>query len=236
MKAMIFAAGLGTRLRPLTNDKPKALVEIKGKTLLEITITHLIKNGYEEIIINIHHFAEQVIDFLKQNNFKARIEISDESEKLLDTGGGLKKAKWFFDDSNPFLVHNVDIINDIGLRKIYQTHLTNSSIATLAVRKRKSSRYLLFDEDEILCGWENINTGERIISQDRDSLTQLAFSGIHIIDPALFKYFPEDDKFSIIDVYLEAAKNERIKAFPHNNSFWQDVGRIEDLNSLEEDK
>lgn len=231
MKAMIFAAGLGTRLRPLTNDKPKALVEVKGKTLLEILITRLIKNKFDEIIINVHHLADQVIDFIMKNKFNAKIEISDEREKLLDTGGGLKKASRFFNDE-PFLLHNVDIITDLNLEKLYQNHLENNSIATLAVRERKSSRYFLFDEQNVLCGWENVKTGEKIISRKNDSLTQFAFSGIHVIDPKLFGYFPKMDKFSIIDVYLEVSKHENIIAFPHNNTFWQDVGRVEDLESL----
>lgn len=231
MKAMIFAAGLGTRLRPLTNNLPKALVEIKGKTLLEITINRLIENGFNEIIVNVHHHADQVISFLHEHNFKAKIEISDEREKLLDTGGGLKKAKWFFDDQ-PFLLHNVDIISDLDLREFYNIHLRNHSIATLAVRNRKSSRYFLLDNDYVLCGWENIKTGEQIISRDKEHLSQLAFSGIHIIDPKLFNYFPVEEKFSIVEVYLKTAKREKIKGYLHNYSFWQDVGKLQDLNSF----
>lgn len=229
MKAMIFAAGLGTRLRPLTNDKPKALIEIRGKTLLEITVNKLIQNGFDKIVINVHHFAEQIISYLADKKFKAKIEISDESKRLLDTGGGLKKARNFFEDGQPFLVHNVDIITDLNLRDLYQAHQKNNSIATVAVRNRKSSRYLLFDQQKILCGWENVKTGERIISRSKENLEQFAFSGIHVIDPKLFKYFPEIEKFSIIDVYLSAARKEKIKAFLHNYSFWQDVGKVEDL-------
>lgn len=230
MKAMIFAAGLGTRLRPLTNNLPKALFEIKGKPLLEITIDKLIQNGFDEIIVNVHHFAEQVIYFLTKKKFNAKIGISDESDKLLDTGGGLKKAKWFFDDGEPFLLHNVDIISDINLNEFYKIHLKNKSIATLAVQKRKSSRYLLFDEDNFLCGWENVKTGEKIISKNKYPLSRLAFSGIHVVDPKLFSYFPNKEIFSIIDVYLNAARKEKIKLFLHNDSFWQDIGKIEDLN------
>lgn len=232
MKAMIFAAGLGTRLRPLTNDKPKALIETRGKTLLEITINKLIQNGFDKIIINVHHFAEQIINYLDERKFKAKIEISDERNKLLDTGGGLKKTRRFFEEDEPFLVHNVDIISDINLKELYLVHLKNKSIATLAVRNRKSSRYFLFNEEKILCGWENVKTGDRIISRERNTLNQFAFSGIHVIDPKLFFYFPESDKFSIIDVYLKASKKEKIKGFLHNYSFWQDVGRIEDLEKL----
>lgn len=232
MKAMIFAAGLGTRLRPLTNEKPKALVEIKGKTLLEITINHLTQNGFNKIIINVHHFADQIIDFIHMHKFRAKIEISDERNKLLDTGGGLKKASWFFEGGEPFLLHNVDILSDLDLKEFYQVHLKNNSLATLAVRNRKSSRYFLFDDEYNLCGWENVKTGEKIISKRRKTLNQLAFSGIHIIDPKLFNYFPGEGKFSIVDVYLKAAKKEKIKGFLHNYSFWQDVGRLEDLKTI----
>lgn len=231
MKAIIFAAGLGTRLRPLTNNLPKALVKIKEKTLLEITINRLIENGFNEIIVNVHHHADQIISFLREHRFKAKIEISDERDKLLDTGGGLKKAMWFFDDG-PFLLHNVDIISDLDLSEFYNIHLKNNVIASLAVRNRRSSRYFLFDNEYYLCGWENINTGNKIVSKPRKVLNKLAFSGIHVIDPKLFEFFPEEDKFSIIDIYLKVAKHERIKGFLHNYSFWQDVGRLEDLNIL----
>lgn len=231
MKAMIFAAGLGTRLRPLTNDKPKALVEVKGKSLLEITINRLIENEIDKIIINVHHFADQVIQFVNEKKFKAKIVISDERDKLLDTGGGLKKAKWFFDDQ-PFLVHNVDIVSDIDLRELYNIHIKNNSLATVAVRNRKSSRYFLFDNDMILCGWENVNKNEKIISRRRNNLNQFAFSGIQIMSPKIFDFFPNKDVFSIIDVYLTASKHELIKGYLHNYSFWQDVGKIEDLNGL----
>lgn len=231
MKAMIFAAGLGTRLRPLTNYKPKALVEVNGKTLLELSIKKLTEQGFDQIIINVHHFADQVIEFLSKHKFNARVEISDERNMLLETGGGLKKAKWFF-DGTPFLVYNVDIVSDIDLYELYQTHLKNRSIATLAVRDRISSRYFLFDDDNILCGWENIKTSEKKIVRENSNLTQFAFSGIHVIDPKLFEYFPDDDRFSIIDVYLHAAKKEKIKGFIHNSTFWKDVGSITDLNNI----
>ncbi len=231
MKAMIFAAGLGTRLRPLTNEKPKALVEIGGVTLLENTIQKLIKFGFNEIIVNVYHFADQIINFLKEKNFDARICVSNEQEVLLNTGGGLKHAQWFFDDAKPFLAHNVDIITDLDLLEFYNTHMKNDAIATLAVQKRDSSRYLLFDENDNLCGWRDDKKGKVKFSRNTDIHKNYAFSGIQTIDPRIFRYFPWREVFSIIELYLDTAKNEKIKAFQHNETEWQDVGKIEDLRS-----
>lgn len=232
MKAMIFAAGLGTRLRPITDKTPKPLVQIKGKTLLEITIQKLIENDFDEIIINVHHFADQIISFLNEKKFNARIEISDESKQLLDTGGGLKKASWFFDDGNPFLVYNVDIVSNLDLKKIYHTHQQNEVIATLAVSKRKTSRYFIFDEDGILSGWQNVKTNEQKITRNITSINKLAFSGIQVIDPELFKFFPEAEVFSIVDLYLTTSKLEKIKSYQHEDSHWYDVGNMEELELL----
>jgi NDP-sugar pyrophosphorylase family protein len=232
MKAMIYAAGLGTRLRPLTNFKPKALVEIKGITLLELTIARLKTAGFDEIIINVHHFAEQVKEFLKQkNNFNIHVEISEESEQLLDTGGGLKKASWFFDGNKAFLVYNVDVISDIDLKYLYNTAEQNHAIATLAVRERKTSRYLLFDDELNLCGWKNTKTGETKISKgELAGLLPYAFSGIQIINPAIFDLINESGKFSMIDLYLRLAADNNIKAFMHNDGYWLDVGKPESLD------
>src|SRR5690606_32019928 len=154
MKAMIFAAGMGTRLKPLTDTIPKALVPVGGKPLLQHIIEKLKRFGFNEIIINIHHFGQQIIDFVQENNsFDIRIEFSDEREQLLDTGGGIKKAAWFFDDNKPFLVHNVDILSNIDLQELYHFHLKNNTIATLLCSIRQTSRYLLFDTDNHLRGW-----------------------------------------------------------------------------------
>lgn len=233
MKAMIFAAGLGTRLQPITNDKPKALVEVNNKTLLEIVIQRLQKFGFTEIIVNVHHFADQIIEYLKANdNFGMQIAISDESDKLLDTGGGLKKAKSFFDDQ-PFLVHNVDIISDINLADLYKFHFNSKALSTVAVRNRVSSRYLLFNDNNLLSGWKNVKTGETIITREpEDELKPLAFSGIHVIDPEIFVLMPDEEVFSIIDLYLTISRKEKILAYRDDNSFWQDVGKIEDLNKI----
>jgi NDP-sugar pyrophosphorylase family protein len=235
MRAMILAAGLGTRLKPLTDSTPKALIRIKNHTLLELQIKKLKAEGFNEIIINVHHFADLIKKYLEQNNFfDCLIEVSDESEKLLDTGGGLKKASIFFSDGKPFLVYNVDILSNINLNKFMDSHLSSSAIATIAVQARKSSRKFLFDNDIMLCGWMNEKTGEQIISKsDGTEFNLCAFSGIQIIDPKLFKYFPEKDVFSLVDLYLSAAKSETIKGYVHNEDKWMDLGKIENLSHAE---
>jgi NDP-sugar pyrophosphorylase family protein len=235
MKALIFAAGLGTRLRPLTNDKPKALVVINGKTLLQITIEKLVYFGFDEIIVNVHHFADLMIETIEKNNgWGAKITISDERNELLETGGGLKKAAYFFDNNEPFLVHNVDVIHDLDLRKVYDYHLKNQALATLAVRKRSTSRYLLFNNEMELRGWQNIKTGEiKIAKRTQGQLWSFGFSGIHIIDPKIFSLLTENGKFSIINPYLRMTKTELIQGFDHSDSVWIDVGKHE---SLEEAK
>src|ERR1035437_3232811 len=186
MNAMIFAAGLGTRLRPLTNDKPKALVELNEQTLLQITIEKLQKAGFNHIVVNVHHFSQLVIDYLKANqNFGADILISDESDALLDTCGGLKKASPLFLDKEPILIHNVDIVSSINLLELYKTHCNNNVLATLAIRNRPSSRVLLFDENNLLRGWKNISTGTLklpLTTSNPDNLQPYAFSGIHIVN------------------------------------------------------
>jgi len=235
MKALIFAAGLGTRLRPLTNEKPKALVEIDGKTLLQITIEKLVSFGFNEILINVHHFADLMIATIEKNKgWGAKITISDEREELLETGGGLKKAAWFFNDEQPFLVHNVDIIHDLDLSELYQFHLENEALATLAIRKRTTSRYLLFDNAMQLRGWQNIKTGEvKIAKKTVGQLWSFGFSGIHIMNSEIFNLLNESGKFSIINPYLRLCKTELIQGFNHSDSVWIDVGKHE---SLEEAK
>ena len=234
MRAMILAAGLGTRLQPLTENLPKALVKIRGKTLLEIAINNLVRNGFDEIIINVHHFAEQVINFIKQNDFGADITISNESDKLLDTGGGLKKASQFFKDGKPFLLYNVDIISDLNLQSVYQANIKSNFIAALTVRKRESSRYLLFNSENILCGWKNTTTGELISNCNIELLEEFAFGGIHIIDPKIFTLMPDDEVFSMIDLYLDIMRDNKIIAHIDNDSFWLDVGKTESLKIAEE--
>lgn len=235
MKALILAAGLGTRLRPITDNKPKALVEINGIPLIEIVIKRLIEAGFDQLIINVHHFAKQVIDYLEsKNHFGIKIKISDESDLLLDTGGGLKKAEWFFNDDKPFLVHNVDIITDLELSNLYNFQLSNRYIATLAVQKRESSRYFLFDEQKNLCGWKNEKTNEiKMAREPEGSLTKFAFSGIHTADTHIFNFMPEENIFSLVDLFLKVASKHQITYFEHTNSQFIDLGKKENLIKAE---
>ena len=226
MKAVIFAAGLGTRLAPFTNDRPKALVKVDHRTLLELTITYLRQQGLNDFIINIHHHGQMIIDYLSQhNNFGVNIQISDERDTLLDTGGALKKMQnWLTED---FILFNVDILSNLDLKKMIRFHEKSNSIATVAVRDRSTSRYLLFDDDSILSGWTNIKTDEVKYSRTKTTdLKPLAFSGIHIISPKIFNYIPDDDVFSIIPWYLNVAKHQIISGYQHDEDFWLDVGKI----------
>lgn len=236
MRAMILAAGLGTRLKPITDDTPKALIKIKDKILLELQIRKIKTFGINEIIINVHHLADKIKEFLRQNNFfDCSIEISDESKKLLDTGGGLKKASYFFSDGKPFLVCNVDILSNIDLNKLMDFHFSSSSIASLAVQDRKSSRKFLFNNEMILSGWMNEKTTEKIlVRNEKSDLISKAFSGIQIIDPKIFKYFPDKDIFSLVEMYLNAAKKEEIIGYQHDEDEWLDLGKVENLNVANE--
>ncbi|HWY44223.1 MAG TPA: nucleotidyltransferase family protein [Candidatus Sulfotelmatobacter sp.] len=234
MKAMILAAGLGTRLRPLTDNLPKALVEINGRTLLEITLERLQSFGIREVIVNVHHHAEKIIEYLKtKNNLGMQIAISREDDLLLDTGGGLKKAAWFFlenNPDNPFLLHNVDVLSTIDLRKMVEAHTEKSALATLAVQERKSSRQLLFGENGLLCGRRKGTGSPDEIVRPSTTLQPLAFSGIHVISPRLLKLITEDGVFSIIDTHLRlAGSGEKISAFRADEYYWRDLGRPEDL-------
>lgn len=235
---MIFAAGLGTRLRPLTDNKPKALVEINGQTLLQWNINRLLKAGFNRIVVNVHHFAPLVIKYLDDNkNFGADIIVSDESNQLLDTGGGLKKAANHFNDGQPILIHNVDIISNIDLMALYNYHMLQHSLATLAVRNRNSSRVLLFDDDNLLKGWRNNTTGELklpLVNVQQEQLHPLAFSGIQVISKELLDLMTETGKFSMIDVYLRLSVTNPVKAYRHNEDYWMDVGKIEELKAAEE--
>jgi mannose-1-phosphate guanylyltransferase len=240
MKAMILAAGLGTRLRPLTDNRPKALVEVGGKTLLEITIARLRTFGVTEIIVNVHHFAEMMLAYLRaKGNFGIRIEVSREEDVLLDTGGGLKKAAWFFlEDARdePFLLHNVDIISTIDLNGMVDVHKKSGALATLAVQERKSSRQLLFDQSGLLCGRRAGRDVADEIVRLSDSLQPLAFSGIHVISPRFLKKITEDGVFSIIDTYLRLARErEKIRGFRADEYYWRDLGKPENLRQAEQD-
>lgn len=197
MKAMIFAAGLGTRLQPFTGHLPKAMVPVGGVPMLERVVNRLMEFGVREIIINVHHFPDQIIDFLlSKNNFGIHIEISDERDLLLDTGGGLKKAAGFFDDGKPFILHNVDVLSNISLREMLALHHAENALTTLAVSNRDSSRYFLFDEKMRLCGWEHTGKAEVRLARDcRIKPLRFAFSGIHIISPEIFSLMTETGRF-----------------------------------------
>jgi NDP-sugar pyrophosphorylase family protein len=235
MKAMILAAGLGTRLRPLTDDRPKALVEVAGYTLLEITLRRLRQFGVRQVIVNVHHFADMVVGYLKKHdNFGMRIEISRE-EVLLDTGGGLKKAAWFFlEDSSgsdePFILHNVDVLSTIDLDCMVKFHRQNQDLATLAVQERETSRYLLFDERNQLCGRRaGRDQAPEVVWSSRETRT-LAFSGVHVISPRLLGRMTEDGVFSIINSYLRlAGEGEKIAGFRTDEYYWRDLGRPENV-------
>ena len=239
MKAMVLAAGLGTRLRPLTNDRPKALVEIAGHTLLEITLRRLASFGIRDVIVNVHHFAEVVVDYLKENkNFGMRIEISRE-DVLLDTGGGLKKAAWFFlegDSLEPFLIHNADVISSIDLHRMVKAHRDSKALATLAVQDRTTSRYLLFDERGQLCGRRAGRAGAPETVRPAAKFDAAAFSGIHMISPRLLSLMTEEGAFSIITTYLRlAVQGEKISAFRADEYYWRDLGKPENIAQAEKD-
>lgn len=238
MKALIFAAGLGTRLKPITDTMPKALVPINGKPLLEHVICKLKDADFNEIIINVHHFADQIIDFVKSKNyFDIHIEFSDERNELLETGGGIKKAQSFFNDDMPFLVHNVDILSNIDLKALYEYHLEKNSLATLLVSERETSRYLLFNKENSLEGWINISTGATKPKEKKlsiEALNKYAFSGIHIISPTIFKEMESwNGKFSIIDFYLSIVSKAKISGYIAPTLRMIDVGKLDSIKEAE---
>ena len=241
MKAMVLAAGLGTRLRPLTNDRPKALVEVGGRTLLEIALLRLRSFGVREAIVNVHHFPEMIVDYLAANqSFGMRIEISRE-DVLLDTGGGLKKAAYFFlDDSSrldePFILHNVDVVSTIDLRRMMQFHSEHRALVTLAVQDRKSSRRLLFDDEGRLCGRRDDRAETMELARPAADLQALAFAGIHVISPRFLSMMTEEGVFSILVPYLRlAVSEERILAFRADEYYWRDLGKPESLLKANEE-
>jgi len=230
MKAMIFAAGLGRRLGKITQSIPKTLVNINGKSALQLAVERCTSYGFEDIIINVHHFAEMVEEEARRlNSLGFRISVSDEREMLLENGGGLYKAKWFF-DNNPFLLYNVDIISDFDLSALYRYHLQKKGLATLAVRHRPGKRFIMIDEEGRLRGWKNIETSEEILAGVNTSadLSVIAFSSMHIVEPEIFKYMKEG-KYSMIDLYLELAADHKIYTLKHDQGYWVDVGTPENL-------
>lgn len=240
MKAMIFAAGLGTRLRPLTDSLPKALVPVAGKPMLEHVILRLKEAGCTDVTINIHHFGQQIIDFIQaRQSFGITVHISDERGELLDTGGGIRQARPYLDGNEPFLVHNADILTDLDLRAFYQHHVQSQAEATLLVAQRVTSRYLLFDQDMTLKGWINKSTGETrpqgFVPQP-DWHQEYAFGGVHVLSPALFRYMESNQwegKFSIIPFYLSICHEAKIQGYAASDIQWFDIGKPETLAKAE---
>ncbi|MDL2255287.1 nucleotidyltransferase family protein [Parabacteroides sp. OttesenSCG-928-G06] len=239
MKAMIFAAGMGTRLKPMTDNTPKALVKVGGKPMLEHVIIKLKDAGFDELVINIHHEGQQILDFLEaNNNFGVHIDISDERDYLLDTGGGIKQAARFLQGEEPFLVHNVDIFSNVDLQKLYRDHKEANTLATLLVSNRNTSRYLLFNKENKLCGWRNHETGEvKSYYPDFDPAmyTEYAFGGIHVLSQDIFEWMDEwTGKFPIINFYLSICARANIQAYPLEDLKLLDVGKPETLLEAEE--
>lgn len=235
MLGMILAAGLGTRLKPFTDTKPKALFEINGKPLIHYAIEKLKKHGFDKIIINVHHFPDKIISYLKESDYSdTEIIISDEREELLDTGGGIKNIINLIRVDEPILIYNVDILTNLNLEDLFQNHIKDRSLITLAVSNRKSSRYFLFNETFELCGWRNVNTGqEKIVKNSSSTLKEFAFSGIHVLSPEVFRLMPEENKYSIVDFYLSIAANENIIGFDHSDSKLIDVGKSDSVPEAE---
>lgn len=232
---MLLSAGVGSRLKPLTDSGPKALVEVGGMTLLERALKLLNRHGMEEVILNVHHFGDQIIRYLEEKKyFGMGIAVSDERDLLLGTGGGLKKASWFFKGSGPFLVYNVDVLTDLDLSALYHSHDQSDRLATLAVRRRPATRCLLFDDDMVLLGWRNRKTAETRWCGLENLAAEFAFSGIQVFDPAIFEYFPDDQVFSLVELYLRAGVTGKVFGYPHDESIWMDAGKIQDLAQAEE--
>jgi len=232
MKAMIFAAGLGTRMKPITDTRPKALLIYNGAPLIEHVIRRLKSFGVTQVVVNVHHFSAILTEYLKQNNFGVEILISDESDLLLDTGGGLKKAGSFFKQDEDFILHNVDVLSEIDLADLMRTHKKNKALATLAVSERETSRYLLFDNRDCLIGWVNEkNFDVKYPGPNKWPEKKRAFSGVQVLNSKIFKKISQEGKFSIIDVYLDLLATEKIIAYDHTGAAWKDMGKPEMFTS-----
>jgi MurNAc alpha-1-phosphate uridylyltransferase len=232
-RAMILAAGLGTRFKPWTDRHPKALAMVNGKSLLQRNIEYLQQYGIRELVVNVHHFADQIMDAIDAHKgWGSEIIVSDESKEVLETGGGLKKAAGWL-GGGPFLLMNVDILTDLDLGTLIGDHVKHRPLATLAVTDRTTSRYFLFDEGQRLCGWRNKKTGEEKIARRPGGLIEKAFSGIHIIEPAIFPLMRREGKFSMVDAYLDLAATQKIRGFDHSRSKLIDVGKPESVEQAE---
>jgi MurNAc alpha-1-phosphate uridylyltransferase len=226
MRAMIFSAGLGTRFKPWTDKHPKALALVNGKSLLQRNIEYLQQYGIREVVVNVHHFPDQIISAIQQNKgWGSEVIISDESDRVLETGGGLKKAQPYFDTNEPFLTINVDILTNLDLTRLLQFHRRHNPLVSFAVTNRKTSRNFLFDEDLRLCGWRNDSTGEERISISKPNLTPKAYSCVVIFEPEIFQLIKQDGKFSLVDVYLDLAADNLIMGYDHTGDKLVDVGK-----------
>jgi MurNAc alpha-1-phosphate uridylyltransferase len=232
MKAMILAAGKGTRLGELTHSTPKALIDINGKSVLQLAVEKCTSAGFDDIIVNVHHFADMVekeLDNLNRKGF--RVTVSDERELLLETGGGLFKARDFF-DKDPFLLYNADIVTDLDLNDMLSFHIKHKGLATLAVRKRIGNRFFLVNQQGMVRGWYNRNTGEKILTgPESEQLSEIAFSGLHIIDPVIFNSMKEG-VYTMTALYLQLAGSYQIFTYRHDTGYWTDIGTPENLESV----
>ena len=229
-KAIIFSAGLGTRFKPWTDTHPKALALVNGKSLLQRNIEYLQQYGIKDVVINIHHFPEQIMDAIKKNNgWGSNVIISDETNEVLETGGGLMKAKHVLENGQPFFSLNVDILTNLDLNKLMAFHQQHKPLVTFGVTNRKSSRVLLFDTDNRLCGWKNLQTGEEKISINKPNLIQKAYSCVVIYEPEIFSLIKQKGKFSIMDSYLDLAAEHVILGYDHSGDNLVDVGKPESV-------
>jgi NDP-sugar pyrophosphorylase family protein len=237
MRAMILAAGHGTRLRPLTDRIPKSLVKFHGKPLLEIIIEMLLDYGIEKIVVNVHHLADQVVEFLESRDYYNRkVLVSDETDRLMDTGGGVLKARELLDNGEPFILYNVDVYTNLDLNKLVAAHHSHNALMTIAVMRRNTSRSLLFDEQDWLTGWQNNITGEKkIIREFTGNLTDYGNSCIYVINPEFFRLVSINEPVSLTDLYLELARKYLIKGYVHNQDYWYNLGLYDTFLKAEED-
>lgn len=235
MRSMILAAGLGTRLKPWTDKHPKALALVNGSSLLQRNLEYLQQFEIKDVVVNVHHFAEQIVEVIERNNgWGSNITISDETNEVLETGGGLQKTAWYFNGEESLVLLNSDVLTDMPLNEMIAFHKQQQALATLATTNRQTSRYFLFDDDNVLCGWRNVKTGEEKLVRQANVYNEKAFSGIHVISTKIFSLIPFTGKFSMVDVYLALAKENNILSFDHSASRFIDVGKPESIAKAEE--
>jgi len=234
MKGMIFAAGLGTRFKPWTDAHPKALALVNGKSLLQRNVEYLQTYGITDVVVNVHHFADQIIDAVKANNgWGSNIVISDETNEVLETGGGLLKARHLLEGNDPFVTVNADILTDLNIKRLLDYHKDYKPLVSFGVTNRRTSRYFLFDEYDRLCGWRNKKDGSEIVAIPKDNLVERAYSCVVIFEPSIFDLIPQRGKFSIVETYLSLAKNHLILGYDHTGDKFADVGKPESVATAE---